>query len=98
MEAYCSRVGAQASGVRFLFDGNRISPDDTPGNVSNPPKKKFVFLFSLTTLIFVFSTSWVWKTKMKLTLWYVAVLVLSPLSYCLRCLCVFLQVQQIGGF
>eukprot|EP00450_Noctiluca_scintillans_P003172 CAMPEP_0194501332 /NCGR_PEP_ID=MMETSP0253-20130528/22507_1 /TAXON_ID=2966 /ORGANISM="Noctiluca scintillans" /LENGTH=95 /DNA_ID=CAMNT_0039343295 /DNA_START=49 /DNA_END=336 /DNA_ORIENTATION=- len=29
MDAYCSRLGLQASQVRFMVDGERISPDDT---------------------------------------------------------------------
>ena len=33
MEAYCTRVGAQPSQVRFLFDGERLNPDQTPAEV-----------------------------------------------------------------
>jgi len=33
MEAYCSRVGVQPAHVRFLFDGARIAPEQTPGEV-----------------------------------------------------------------
>jgi len=33
MEAYCSRVGAQPQHVRFLFDGDRIRPDQTPADL-----------------------------------------------------------------
>merc|ERR1712186_161171 len=29
MDAYCSRLGPQASQVRFMVDGERIAPDDT---------------------------------------------------------------------
>ena len=29
MNAYCSRLGLQASQVRFMVDGERIAPDDT---------------------------------------------------------------------
>merc|ERR1711870_72341 len=29
MDAYCSRLGLQASQVRFMVDGERIAPDDT---------------------------------------------------------------------
>merc|ERR1711912_171907 len=29
MDAYCSRLGLQASQVRFMVDGERIGPDDT---------------------------------------------------------------------
>merc|ERR1711941_165877 len=29
MDAYCSRLGLQASQVRFMVDGERIAPDDS---------------------------------------------------------------------
>ncbi|KAJ2802075.1 SUMO protein smt3 [Coemansia furcata] len=30
MTAYCSRTGQTMGSVRFLVDGQRIGPDDTP--------------------------------------------------------------------
>mmetsp|Transcript_1100 Transcript_1100/g.1531 ORF Transcript_1100/g.1531 Transcript_1100/m.1531 type:complete len:93 (-) Transcript_1100:208-486(-) len=33
MEAYCGKVGADMGAVRFLFDGNRISPEQTPADL-----------------------------------------------------------------
>jgi len=30
MEAYCRRQGVDMNSIRFLHDGNRISPDKTP--------------------------------------------------------------------
>lgn len=33
MEAYCARVGTQSNQVRFLFDGIRIKPEQTPEDV-----------------------------------------------------------------
>ncbi|KAE8157021.1 ubiquitin-related domain-containing protein [Aspergillus tamarii] len=30
MDAFCERQGKQISTVRFLFDGTRVRPDDTP--------------------------------------------------------------------
>ncbi|KAJ5902137.1 ubiquitin-like modifier SUMO [Penicillium taxi] len=30
MDAFCDRQGKQISTVRFLFDGTRVRPDDTP--------------------------------------------------------------------
>eukprot|EP01088_Endostelium_zonatum_P022064 TRINITY_DN9134_c0_g1_i1.p1 TRINITY_DN9134_c0_g1~~TRINITY_DN9134_c0_g1_i1.p1 ORF type:complete len:104 (-),score=27.21 TRINITY_DN9134_c0_g1_i1:135-446(-) len=30
MEAYCRRQGTDLNSIRFLHDGNRISPDRTP--------------------------------------------------------------------
>jgi small ubiquitin-related modifier len=34
MDAYCQRQGLQAQAVKFLFDGARITPEDTPAGVS----------------------------------------------------------------
>ncbi|GAB5355492.1 hypothetical protein AAMO2058_000210200 [Amorphochlora amoebiformis] len=33
MEAYCQKVGASSDAVRFLFDGDRISPEKTPADL-----------------------------------------------------------------
>jgi len=33
MSAYCKKVGAEQDSVRFLFDGTRIRPDQTPGDL-----------------------------------------------------------------
>jgi hypothetical protein len=30
MDAYCQRHGVTKDAVRFLFDGNRLNPEDTP--------------------------------------------------------------------
>ncbi|KAJ5682268.1 ubiquitin-like protein SMT3, partial [Penicillium macrosclerotiorum] len=30
MDAFCERQGKQMSTVRFLFDGTRVRPEDTP--------------------------------------------------------------------
>lgn len=30
MDAFCDRQGKQPSTVRFLFDGTRVRPEDTP--------------------------------------------------------------------
>lgn len=30
MDAYCTREGLPADGVRFLYDGERINRDNTP--------------------------------------------------------------------
>lgn len=34
MDAFCERQGKQFSTVRFLFDGTRVRPEDTPDTVS----------------------------------------------------------------
>jgi len=36
MDAFCDRQGKQMSTVRFLFDGTRVRPEDTPDSVSLP--------------------------------------------------------------
>lgn len=33
MDAFCERQGKQASTVRFLFDGTRVRPEDSPDTV-----------------------------------------------------------------
>lgn len=33
MEAYCERQGKQPGSVRFLYDGTRVMPQDTPNEV-----------------------------------------------------------------
>ena len=34
MDAFCDRQGKMPSTVRFLFDGQRVQPTDTPDTVS----------------------------------------------------------------
>jgi hypothetical protein len=34
MDAYCERQGKQPGSVRFLYDGTRVMPQDTPNEVS----------------------------------------------------------------
>ena len=36
MDAFCERQGKQISTVRFLFDGTRVRPEDTPETVCLP--------------------------------------------------------------
>lgn len=33
MDAFCERQGKQQNTVRFLFDGTRVRPEDTPDTV-----------------------------------------------------------------
>jgi small ubiquitin-related modifier len=35
MDAFCERQGKQPSTVRFLFDGTRVRPEDSPETVRN---------------------------------------------------------------
>lgn len=36
MDAFCDRQGKQPSSVRFLFDGARVNPTDSPDSVCHP--------------------------------------------------------------
>ncbi len=36
MDAFCERQGKTPSSVRFLFDGTRVQPTDSPETVSSP--------------------------------------------------------------
>lgn len=50
MNAFCERQGKSMTAVRFLFDGTRVQPTDTPDNVSYlscllPPHCTETFLF-----------------------------------------------------
>ena len=36
MDAFCDRQGKMPSTVRFLFDGERVNPTDTPDTVRHP--------------------------------------------------------------
>lgn len=36
MDAFCERQGKSPSSVRFLFDGTRVQPTDSPDTVSKP--------------------------------------------------------------
>ena len=35
MNAFCERQGKTAQSVRFLFDGSRVNPTDSPDSVSH---------------------------------------------------------------
>jgi small ubiquitin-related modifier len=37
MDAFCERQGKQISTVRFLFDGTRVRPEDSPETVRSFP-------------------------------------------------------------
>lgn len=41
MDTFCKKTGKDSSALRFLSDGDRVNPDDTPNSVS------FFFFFSL---------------------------------------------------
>jgi hypothetical protein len=39
MNAFCERSGKNSNSVRFLFEGSRVQPSDTPDMVRIPPPK-----------------------------------------------------------
>ncbi|KAL2808776.1 hypothetical protein BJX63DRAFT_408094, partial [Aspergillus granulosus] len=43
MDAFCDRQGKQPSTVRFLFDGTRVRPEDTPDTVCLTPALRDLF-------------------------------------------------------
>lgn len=47
MEAYCGRQGVDISSIRFLYDGQRVQPDQTPKEV------KILSVFFKNLLIFL---------------------------------------------
>jgi hypothetical protein len=49
MDAFCERQGKQLSTVRFLFDGTRVRPEDSPETVSH--LFPFPFVFRLYMLV-----------------------------------------------
>ncbi|CAG8943722.1 unnamed protein product [Penicillium salamii] len=47
MDAFCDRQGKQPSTVRFLFDGTRVRPEDSPDTVGSI----ILFLFFTVELL-----------------------------------------------
>jgi small ubiquitin-related modifier len=47
MDAFCDRQGKQMSTVRFLFDGTRVRPEDTPDTVCLSPPFTYKKLFDV---------------------------------------------------
>lgn len=41
MDAFCERQGKAPNSVRFLFDGSRVQPTDSPETVSNISSNQF---------------------------------------------------------
>lgn len=50
MNAFCERQGKSIQSVRFLFEGQRVQPTDTPDTVRIFVSYSTVFLSTLTTL------------------------------------------------
>lgn len=42
MHAFCERQGKSLATVRFLFDGQRVQPEDTPSDVSLDHHMSFI--------------------------------------------------------
>jgi hypothetical protein len=41
MDAFCERQGKDQKSVRFLFDGTRVNPEDSPDTVSTPTQSSW---------------------------------------------------------
>ncbi|KAK1239640.1 hypothetical protein MKX07_001094 [Trichoderma sp. CBMAI-0711] len=48
MTAFCERQGKSLNSVRFLFDGTRVQPTDTPDAVCSPLLHLFSFFLSIS--------------------------------------------------
>ena len=57
MDAYCKRVGVRMDQIRFLFDGDRIQPEQTPQSVKKKNVLLFLFVVFLVVVILIFTTS-----------------------------------------
>ena len=55
MDAFCDRQGKQLSTVRFLFDGTRVRPDDTPETVCP------LFMLFVPWGADIALSSWIWQ-------------------------------------
>jgi len=44
MEAFCSRQGKDSKTCRFMFDGDRVAPTDTPESVSCTLKDREIMM------------------------------------------------------
>jgi hypothetical protein len=56
MDAFCERQGKQASTVRFLFDGTRVRPEDSPDTVRTA-YSFFSFRKSFENILLIFFLS-----------------------------------------
>ena len=56
MDAFCERQGKQASTVRFLFDGTRVRPEDSPDTVRTA-YSYFSFRKSFGNILLIFFLS-----------------------------------------
>lgn len=70
MTAFCERQGKTLASVRFLFEGQRVQPGDTPDTVSLFMTFSFPFFFFYFFFFFlsrlainVFNTPFSWKCK-----------------------------------
>ena len=62
MGAYCDRQGVNLESIRFLFNGQRIQPEQDPSMVC------FTLGFLYFVFIFLFFFSLTWKITMLLML------------------------------
>lgn len=53
MDAYCARVGKEAGSIRFLFDGDRIAPNNTPALLGMEDEDEIDAMVEVMLLFFV---------------------------------------------
>lgn len=63
MDAYCERQGKSPDSVRFLYDGERVQPTDTPQKVKRWYDEKGI------QESYMYFNSLKWRMAMLLTLW-----------------------------
>lgn len=56
MDAFCDRQGKQPTSVRFLFDGARVNPTDSPESVCHPFQRFNGLLRCSRSQLFFFCT------------------------------------------
>lgn len=50
MSAFCDRQGKSLNSVRFLFEGQRVQPSDTPDSVGSLPAQLYLISRSIVYL------------------------------------------------
>jgi hypothetical protein len=68
MNAFCDRQGKAPATVRFVFEGQRVQPTDTPDAVRfSAPTPPHLPVTSLLTLAFPYSSRWRTATHSRCT-------------------------------
>lgn len=94
MDAFCERQGKQISTVRFLFDGTRVRPEDTPDTVCLP--LHHAHLDHWANSCFLPRFSWRWPTAIPWKFTRSRSVVRRPIrSFCFTCHFLFSFILRI---